>query len=160
MTRIFYIIAGLTCFLLLSSCEKEESYPPVPAIENRGYNTNTINVVKDTGDWIWSFTFVDGNGNIGTQAVDTAIRVFVINLVTGDTIKLPFPAIPANARGGKKYVKGSGTVRLRKNAFFHPRAFPVDRTKDTFRYEMYIIDDSKFESNRITTDAIYVSKEL
>jgi hypothetical protein len=158
MTRLLYPLAGLSFLLLLASCEKEKSFSEIPAIESRGYNTNIINV-KDTGDWIWSYNFVDGDGNLGTQMTDTAVRVYVVNKVTNEIIRLPFPYIPPGARGGKKFVKGQGAVRLRKNTFFYPRPFPEDRMTDTFVFEMYIIDDARNQSNILTTDSIFVSKE-
>lgn len=150
--------AALITGLIFASCSKEPnlSYPETPELTYRSMNTATVSY-NDTTRWIMNYDFVDGDGDIGTDFTDTDLAVTITNLTTGAVYNYPFPYVPAEARFGKKYLKGSGTVSFAKNVFFVPRPDSVHMERDTFRFEMFVTDKAGNKSNVISTPNVYIT---
>lgn len=150
--------AALITGLAFTSCSKDDnvSYPDTPELTYRSMNTGEVSY-NDTTRWIMNYDFVDGDGDMGTDYTDSKLAVTITNLTTGAIYNYPFPYVPTEARFGKKYLKGSGTVSFAKNVFFVPRADSVHMLRDTFRFEMYVTDNAGNKSNVISTPPVYVS---
>jgi len=148
------LITGLT----LVSCSKDDtaSYPDTPELTYRSMNTDHVSF-NDTSRWIMRYDFVDGDGDIGRDFTDSKLLVTITNITTGAEYKYPFPYVPEEARFGKKYLKGSGTVSFAQNVFFIPRADSVHRERDTFQFEMYVTDEAGNKSNVITTPPVFIA---
>lgn len=161
MTKIFgSILSVLGLAVLLTSCEKktDSTYSNIPLLTNQGISTNVIRLQVDSGDWLWKYDFVDGDGDLGTKIEDQTMRIFVKNEVTNAVYEYPFPYIPSSARSGKKYLKGDGTVVLDMQTFFKLRTDIPDRTADTFVFTLYILDEAGNQSNTLKCDSVFVFK--
>ncbi|HRP88543.1 MAG TPA: hypothetical protein PKX92_00755 [Edaphocola sp.] len=152
----FFIVA-----VLLTSCNKKDNnpdYPNIPDIEFLNMSDSMLNLKVDTGKWFLNFEFVDGDGDLGKDPNMAQMSVFLRNEVTLDSFKFPFPYIPDFARQGKDYVKGNASVALQIPLFMKPRTEPAGRTKDTFSFSLYIVDDGGNISDTIYTPNVYISQ--
>ncbi len=161
MTKLLGIIIGvISVSSILAACNKktDSTYSKIPLLGNHGYNQKSINLKVDSGDWVWNYDFVDGDGDLGTNFEDQTMRVFLKNEVTNAVYEYPFPYIPSSARSGKKYIKGTGKAVLDIQTFFQVRSDIPDRARDTFVFTLYIIDEANNQSNTLTSDSIFVFK--
>ena len=150
--------AVLLSGLIFTACSKEKdaTYPATPELTYRSMSTDQVSY-HDTSRWVMRYDFVDGDGDIGRDFTDSKLAVTIINKTTNAEYKYPFPYVPEEARFGKKYLKGSGTVSFAKNVFFIPRADSIHMERDTFIYDMYVTDEAGNRSNTITTPPIYIT---
>lgn len=161
MTKLLGAVFGVIGFtVLLGACGKkdEEKYSEIPFLTNLGINMHSVNLKVDSGNWVWNYEFVDGDGDLGTIFEDTAMRVFLRNEVTNEEYKYPFPYVPPSARSNKAYLKGTGKAVLDIQTFFKVRTDFVDRDRDTFVFTLYIVDEKYNQSNVLTSDSVIVYK--
>lgn len=146
--------------ILFSTCETIEDYPETPEIEFISFDAD----YKETplGSTLYgtlSFSFIDGDGNIGFEEntddivdnniTDVIIKEFKAN---GELIKdtlgpfyLPF----FNEGSYRKSLKGKIEINI-------PR---TNESADTAYYEFYIVDRDHKQSNTIVTP-VYVYSDL
>ena len=148
--------------LFLFSCEKAEDYPETPEIEFISFK-----VIPGDGEYtiskgVLSFSFVDGDGNIGfyeNSEFDTSTTNNVVDFVYKEYYKQngsfvekegnPF-YLPYFEEGiYRKSLKGTVDI-------YFPRTI---LSPDTVYYEFYIIDRDYHQSNIITTPE-YIYSEL
>ena len=135
------------------SCTKEDTYPVTPEISFKSLEIFKNGSGKDS--LLLTFTFSDGDGDIGTWEGDTVNRdVFVsmFEMQNGVFVKFndPFGAfnyrIPfLKPRGNNKSLKGDIEINIDYNIF---------QPNDTIRYELYMKDRADHISNTISTSTI------
>lgn len=152
--NIFIIILISILFL---KCEKAETYSEIPEIKYLGFN-----VIEGDGEYtitegILTFSFVDGNGDIGfIENSDTAIDIKIPDIIlieynmgdsifsNIDTIEYLLPYF--NEGVYRKHIKGEIDINLPRTIF----------SNDTVYYEFYIFDRAGHKSNiEITPEIIY-----
>lgn len=150
---LFALLAGITFFW---GCKKEDTYSKIPEIkfvslEKFDYTTPFDSVVL-------TFSFTDGDGDIGVASSDTATRdafAKLYELKNGTyeewTIGTPILqyALPyMEPRGSNESLKGEISIAINYN---------ILQPNDTIRYDLYIVDRAGNQSNTITTSSIVTS---
>jgi hypothetical protein len=152
--NIFFI---LLLSLLFLKCEKEETYSEIPEIKYTEFN-----VIKGDGDFviaygILTFSFVDGDGDIGyLENMDTIsdnniedillIEYFKENGEYFELKRGPYH-LPYFEEGVyRKHIKGKIDINLSRTIL----------DSDTAYYEFYILDRAGHISNiEVTPEIIY-----
>jgi len=136
-----YVFALL--LILFFGCKKIETYPPEPYIEFVEFNKNDSSV---------SFSFIDGDGNIGFEQGDSLVgdsiiryNLFVTMYEKVDSLyeeviwdppmyfRIPY----IEPQGQNKTLKGEINFKFAYKPFDY----------DTFRFEFYLIDNDINKSN-------------
>ena len=145
--------------IILFSCEKAEDYSEIPNIEFLEFRVDPGDGEYTTANGIISFSFVDGDGNIGfyeNSEFDTITSNNIVDFVykeyykqNGDFIEKegdPY-YLPYFEKGVyRKSLKGTIDIYL-------PRTI---LSPDTVYYEFYIMDRDSNQSNiEITPEIIY-----
>ena len=150
---IFLILISI----LFLKCEKEETYSEIPEIKYIGFN-----VIEGDGEYtiakgILTFSFVDGNGDIGfLENLDSTIDVKIPDIILYeytkedglftniDTIEYIMPYFAEGIY--RKHIKGEIDILL-------PRTI---LSEDTAYYEFHILDRAGHTSNiEVTPEIIY-----
>lgn len=163
-SKLHVIFSILILAILLSSCFKNETYPIEPIISDP--------VVVFSGDSAkLTFSFTDGDGDIGLEANDTLApfnptSYYHYNLyidyfekddelgwqrgrdLAGDSIVFRYRLLPIFVKGKARGIKGTMDVTI------VPFANPFSSQSDTIRYEVKLIDQALHESNVIQTEMI------
>ena len=134
-------------------CKREDTYPITPEITFK--SLDKFQNISNTDSLELVFSFTDGDGDIGTIKLDSVNRdIFVkifemkngsfvefTNLIAPLEYNLPY----LEPRGNNNSLKGDIKINIEYN---------VIQPNDTIRYELYIKDRARHESNTITTSAI------
>lgn len=163
LSAICLFLLGLT---VLQFCVKPPDYPNEPVIEFKSISkTQTFQDIDALPDDTirLTFTYTDGDGDIGSMGSDSVSSVFFVDrrdnstLVPGD--RLPFVEPQGTGNG----ISGEISVRLRRSCciYIGPggisqacEAAALAIARDTVTYEVFIRDRAGHESNRILTPPI------
>ncbi len=172
------LIGLLFLALVVCSCQKPIEYPIEPRIEYQGF-TYLFNADSTfTGEGIVSFSYTDGDGDLGLDEGDTLspfgfrdahyynMVIDYLKCVDGEFVKTPllswnpqtqsFDTVTFNARfrrlrNSEEPKAISGTMEYKLTV-----QNPLSPT-DTIKFEIRILDRALHESNVIQTDAIYTN---
>ena len=171
MKRFFLLLGIFSCLtLVLITCRPVEHFSEIPEIHYKSF------VLYDTSDLlgnpgfagILTFSFVDGDGDIGLKQPDTLIQgdssysnlfftLFAMkngNLEEVDSTELAFPLnyrIPYLEPTGKDLtLKGEIQTKFMYVLFQY----------DTLLYRFYLTDRADHQSNRESTPLIVLPKAL
>lgn len=159
-------VLGLTILLTLSlGCLREEEYPIIPEIVYEDFilllNTQTGIIQRG----VLSFTFKDGDGDIGLNSSDTAppydfnlfidyfeiqnedtVQIYLVDPASGDTSTFNARIPILTPSGSDKSIKGEIEDTL----------FIYDPTSayDTIMFRVYLVDRALHKSNVIYTPLI------
>ncbi len=152
--NIFLIILVSILFL---KCEKAETYSEIPEIKYAGFN-----VIEGDGEsviayGILTFSFVDGNGDIGfPENSDSTIKEKIPDIIIyeytkndglfsiNDTVEYLLPYFAEGVY--REHIKGEIDINLSRTIL----------DSDTVYYEFYILDRAEHKSNiEITPEIIY-----
>jgi len=175
------LIGLLFLALVVCSCQKPIEYPIEPRIEYQGF-TYLFNADSTfTGEGIVSFSYTDGDGDLGLDEGDTLppfgfrdahyynMVIDYLKCVDGEFVKTPllswnpqtqsFDTVTFNARfrrlrNSEEPKAISGTMEYKLTV-----QNPLSPT-DTIKFEIRILDRALHESNVIQTDAIYTNPIL
>lgn len=163
-SKLHVIFSILILVILLSSCFKNETYPIEPILSEP--------IVDFSGDSAkLTFSFTDGDGDIGLEANDTLApfnptSYYHYNLyidyyekddelgwqrgrdLAGDSIVFKYRLLPIFVKGKARGIKGTMDVTI------VPFSNPFSSQSDTIRYEVKLIDQALHESNVIQTEII------
>ncbi len=152
--NIFFIILLSLVFL---KCEKEETYSEIPEIKYTGFNVIEGDGQYTIANGILTFSFVDGDGDIGFQEnmdsiTDNNIEDILLKeyyKVNGEYLELkrgPYH-LPYFKEGiYRKHIKGKIDINLSRTIL----------DSDTAYYELYILDREGHISNvEITPEFIF-----
>lgn len=167
MKILQYLAFSLLLLVITFSCRKIEQMPPEPSIEFqsfRVFDTTDILGNKCKGGRL-SFTFQDGDGNVGLQSADktggdTTNLFFILyrkengvmkQVPDNDLMKPSSYRIPYMERTGQnKILKGTISVTF-LYLFYSPSE------NDTIRYDFWLKDRSENLSNTASTCEIPLS---
>ena len=167
--------------VLFASCQKPVEYPIEPHIAYEGF-TYIFNADSTfTGEGILSFSYTDGDGDLGLDDRDTVapfgpndtyyynMIVDYMKCVNGEFVKMPLLSWNQQTQSYDTVSFNARFHRLRDND--DPKAIsgtmeytmPVQNPlspDDTIKFEVRIIDRALHESNVLQTDAIYTNPIL
>lgn len=155
------LLSGLTVFQF---CVNPPNYPKEPVIEFKSISKTQMFQDIDAlpaDSIVLTFTYTDGDGDIGSMGSDSSSSLFFIDQRDNKTIvpayRLPFIEPQGTGNG----ISGEISVRLGQTCciFIEPGGIPrtcedVPTAKDTVIYSVYIRDRAGHESNRILTPPI------
>lgn len=156
------IILVLSMMALFASClKKPGSYPPEPQIYHLSTRPNTLNLNDTISTVKIELKFTDGDGDIGTDEKQETQNIYIRSSkdtsTTQDyTYRLNFPYIADYMRPSGGGLEGFFTVNLNKQFFTVSDSFHLAVRKDTFTWDIYIMDNAGHKSNVVTSDPIYV----
>lgn len=160
MKRILFFLTIAT--ILWASCAKKanNNFPIEPQIYYKSVDPNIIDFNDTTSAVNITFTFNDGDGDLGTDQTNTQQQIFLKDsrdTTSGDsTFGYPFPYVDPSMRPKNGSLQGNVVVRLGRQYFSVIDSLHIALRKDTLHYKMYVIDDSGHKSNVIETDPIYI----
>lgn len=148
-----FVVFPATALFLTVSCTKEDTYPVTPEISFVSLE-KLINLSgKDSV--VLTFSFTDGDGDIGTPKVDTVNRDIFLTLYelrNGVFVKFDDPDGIFNyrvpflvPRGNNESLKGDIEIAVDYNIF---------QPNDTIYYDLYMKDRAGHVSNTISTSTI------
>lgn len=173
------LIGLLFLSMVMASCQKPVEYPIEPKIAYEGF-TYLINEDSTfTGEGIVSFSYTDGDGDLGLDDSDTLppfgfhdahyynMVVDYMKCVNGEFVKTPllswnpqtqsYDTVTFNARFRRlrdtdepKAISGTMDYQLTVQNPLSP--------DDTIKFEIRILDRALHESNTIQTEAIYTNQ--
>lgn len=149
------LIVLLLAGTLFAACQKKAVNSAIPQISFKSLTKDSVTGGSANDGIVLSFSFVDGDGDIGTSRTSTTI--FMIDSRDTFMRRYPFPFIEdPEAHDPIDGTQGDGEVLLTA-ATLLPRTDTLHtRRGDTVRFETYIIDNAGHESNRFTTPNIYI----
>jgi hypothetical protein len=161
MRFLYSITAFLLCVILLSSCQKQESFSNIPAITFKSLT------VKNANSAILEVNFTDGDGDIGyvgnpenaqpnffIEYYRDSASIFVpmIFYVTAvPSIAEPSYTIPDVTPAGKNKSL-TGTIKINMENL--TQGLPI--VGDTLQFNVWLFDRAGHKSNVLTTPQIIV----
>ena len=160
MKSLFYSFLILTATSLIFACTSPPDYPLEPIITYQSITTNTINQSAIQADSaVITIAFTDGDGDLGNEQMDS-VNIFVIdNRINFQQPGFVIPFI--GQQGVGKGISGEISFTAPPNCCIYPNGTPpcqpsVDFPIDTVTYDIYIVDRAGNESNRVTTEPIFI----
>lgn len=158
-----YLIAAVVALLTFSYCIQPPDYPVEPVIEYIGVSKNLLRQGEGYSDSLLvTFSFTDGDGDIGYPANDPTPSVFIRDSRDGfekPPLQLPY----VEPQGASNGISGEITVKLPTTCciFISPQGIPFACEEvpfsvkfDTFFYYIRIRDRAGNLSNEIQTEPI------
>ena len=145
------LFAALTV-VLINGCSKEETFPATPQITFKSLSVLNSSLQTDSVELI--FSFVDGDGDLGTPATDILNRdifVKIFELRNGVFVE---PFLPAPLEYKLPYLEPGGNNKSLKGDVKINVDYNVGYPNDTIRYTVYIKDRAGHISNTITTSVV------
>jgi len=155
---IYILLVAATTLSLLFACTNPPEYPLEPIIEYERITKNTLNQSAFNADsTLLTISFTDGDGDIGNE---DSISIFIIdNRIDFEQpgYKIPF----IGEQGVGKGISGEISFVLPTSCCIYADGSPPCRPSttqllDTLTYDIYIIDRAGNESNRVTTEPIFL----
>jgi predicted RNA-binding protein len=141
------LIVAASLFAVLFGCKDDPEFPNVPQIE-------TVSFQIIDGEAFWKFSFKDGDGDLGSNAVgDTNFFHSMVNLSLDTTIRFNGEKIPAiEIVGRSKGIEGEITRTFELSQY---EIYISDN--DTVYFKAFIADNAGNESNTIRTPAFRIN---
>lgn len=138
--------------LVIIACDDDETYPVTPEITFKSLE-KFVNVAQ-SDSLVLTFSFTDGDGDIGSPVSDPARRDVFVRLferkngvfeeaVLAAPLEYRIPYL--TPRGNNKSLIGDVKINIDYN---------ILQTNDTIFYKVYIKDRAERKSNEITTDTV------
>ena len=151
-SRNFIIPVLLLISFFIGSCSDEDQYPVIPEIKFKSLE-KYVNV-SGNDSLILSFTFTDGDGDLGTPVSDVTTRdIFArlfelkngvfIEAVLNAPLEYRLPYL--EPRGNNNSLKGEVRINIDYN---------ILQPNDTIYYKVFIKDRAGHTSNEINTSTI------
>lgn len=143
------VAVGIISLINMGGCITPPEYDIVPEITFQTIDKTNAKAGEDS--LIVSFTFTDGDGDLGVSDTQSTINAWLIDNRTNFPYTYQIPFIPqkgtSNAISGTIHITVSPlTISCRPD---HP-------IRDTLSYSIYIRDRAEHKSNVITTPDIYL----
>ncbi|GLR16285.1 hypothetical protein [Portibacter lacus] len=158
---MFRYIPYIFVLFIFHSCINAPDYPDEPVIEYVGISKTTLNQNSLNTDSLFvTFSFTDGDGDLGHNPEDTTRNIFIKDLRTGNfQDKFKSPYIPEEGIGNG--ITGEIQLLLYTTCCIFPNnippcSAPQEFPLDTVTYEITIMDRSGNLSNKIVTEPIIV----
>lgn len=156
------LLVYIFCLASINSCINAPDYPDEPIIEYVSMSKSTLTQSNLNIDSLFlTFSFTDGDGDLGHEASDTSRNIYIKDLRTGrfqDRFKSPY--IPEEGIGNG--ITGDIQLLLFTTCCLFPDnippcSAPPQYPLDTVIYEISIRDRAGNFSNKITTEPIILS---
>jgi len=153
-----YLIAVLAVVTVLTapSCKKESSLPDVPQIEFKNLDKYASSF-SGIDSLVLTFSFEDGDGDIGTPSSDTITRDIYVTLFekqNGVFTPIVFPD-PSIMTYRLPYLRPTGNnTSLKGDVVISYLGYLIGIPNDTVRYDVYIKDRAGHISNTISSSEI------
>lgn len=156
--QIVYLLSFFLLFVILfSGCTDDETFPITPEIKFK--TLEKFISVNDLDSLVLTFSFTDGNGDLGSPPTDVISRDIFVKLfekkngvfeeaVFAAPLEYRMPYL--NPRGNNKSLKGDVKITIDYN---------ILQPNDTIFYQLYIKDRAGLKSNVITTTTIITREE-
>ncbi len=158
--KLFNYILSITAFFMLFSCANPPDYPLEPVIAYKSISTNTINQSAIRADSaLITISFTDGDGDLGREGMDSVDIFIVDNRI--DFLQPGFVIPFIGQQGVGKGISGEISFVAPPNCCIYENGLPPCQAStefpiDTVTYDIYIMDRAGNESNRVTTEPIYI----
>ena len=153
MKPALLLLSALALIAFAPGCKKKNELSPIPLISLTGFGPDSVKFGASEDTAFLSFTFVDGDADLGNTAINTDI--FLRDSRNGNVQGYSFPEFPEAVRDPEVGMTGSAIVVLYA-AFLLPRDSIHAVTGDTVRYEVWVKDRAGNESNHFTTPDLYL----
>ncbi len=141
------------CIIIVASCVKPPEYPVEPEIEFVSITKSEIRQNVDTTNITFSFT--DGDGDIGLPDTDPGTNITVTDTRTGFQEFFRIPFIPqqgvANGISGEVTITVLATCCLNSNPICQPT---VGANPEEIIYTIQVRDEAGHESNLIEVSPV------
>ena len=156
LRKITLMAIGLVVAVTLQSCEDNSNLPVTPGIEFKSLDKFS-SVSTGIDSLVLTFSFEDGDGDIGFPESDTSSRdIFVklfekqngifVPVVFTDTLLFTYRMPYLEPTGNNSSLKGEVIISY--------LGYLIGVPNDTVRYEVYIRDRAGHTSNTITTSEV------
>jgi hypothetical protein len=163
--KSFTILFIIVLALGLGSCKKASDLPAIPRIEFNSFSVfDTVDILGNSAKGgRLKFYFEDGDGDLGDkspdgQSTDTTNLFFTLYRKTGG-VMIPAPdndpLKPSSYR--IPYMERLGQNKILKGTISVTFIYLFYSVKDTIRYDFYVKDRSRHESNVDSTSEIVLS---
>lgn len=154
----------LFCFILflsliIGACTQAPEFDDSPEIAFLSFSKSAmVQNQANTDSLFMTISFKDGDGDIGTGAEGIKENIILIDSRTGITYdRFKVPTIPVS--GTQNGIEGEITMKVfttccRFEGLIPPCSNPIDTPTNEFFFEVYMVDDSGNESNRIQSEMI------
>jgi len=151
------LLHGLLIFLLVFaiSCKKENTASTPPEISLLDVSPTVMSLSGEDSVFI-TLRVIDANSDLGVDTPD--YDIYVIDKrsdTTYYTNQFRLPIIPEDLQDPTKRFEAICQIYL-DIRFFPLREDDTARTSDTLKFEIYMRDRDKNESNHVTTPEIYI----
>jgi hypothetical protein len=164
--KTFTFLSIIILLLFFGSCTKIQDLPPEPHIEFNSFTVfDTIDILGNLAKGgRLKFYFEDGDGDLGLKSPDTSQRTDTTNLFftlyrkTGGAMILApddDPLKPSSYR--IPYMERVGQNKLLKGTISVTFIYLFYSASDTIRYDFYIRDRLRHDSNTASTGEIILS---
>jgi len=160
MKRILFLLT--IAVIVWASCSKKpyNYYPIEPQIYYKSVQPNLIDFNDTTAAVQVTFTFNDGDGDLGTDETTSTNAIYFKDSrdtsAADTTFGYPFPYISSDKRPKNGSLEGNVVVTLNRAYFSVLDSLHLALRGDTLHYNIYIKDNAGHKSNVITTDPIYI----
>ena len=145
--------SGLLILLLFAAgCTKKSNLSEVPKITFKSLNPQVLRAGSSTDATLISFTFEDGDGDIGFGTRN----LYLIDSRDSNEVAMIIPTVPKEYSPDKG-LKGTIEI-IYLAAWLSLRPDTNHLTKDTMRWKIYMKDEAGHVSNEIYTDSLYLFK--
>ena len=159
MKSIPYILS-IAVVVAFFSCANPPDFPLEPIITYESISVNTINqsaIESDSARITISFT--DGDGDLGRENMDS-VDIFIIDNRI-DFMQPGFVIPFIGLQGVGKGISGEITFVAPPNCCIFENGLPPCQPStefpiDTVTYDIFIVDRAGNESNRVTTEPIFI----
>ncbi|MFN0035717.1 MAG: hypothetical protein ACKVUS_11670 [Saprospiraceae bacterium] len=161
MKKLFLFAAACLC-VLFQFCVQPPDYPDEPVIAYVGLSKNLLQQGQDNDSFLVTFSFTDGDGDLGFPVTDYTPSVFVRD--SRDSFPKPGFQLPyVEPQGAGNGISGEISVKLYSVCCIYTAPdginlacedVPQSLQFDTFYYYIKIRDRAGHESNEIKTEAI------
>lgn len=151
-----YIILLALLTFIFASCEKKgpSSSDKIPHISDLKISTDVVRQNNPDDTLLITFSVTDGDGDIGSSA-DSA-GIYLQDDWGSNANQFYFPDIPRDVVDPEKGIIATCTVKVPSTLHFIIRPGNPPPTKDSVKFDVYVRDDARNESNHLTTPMIYI----
>ncbi len=142
--------------LSIAACKKDELPPKPPVISSLAVSPKTVTSGSLADTVLITFDVSDENGDLGFGSSSQDVDIYLKDSWGNNPFPFYFPEIPEGLSDNGKGISARCTVRVPASQYLFIRPDPIHAKGDTVKYEIYVVDRAKQESNKLTTPNIFI----
>jgi hypothetical protein len=146
------LITGFILMFLHTSCQDDDTFPVTPEI--KFLSLDKYSNVSSQDSLVLSFSFTDGDGDLGSKPEDVNARDIFLRLFEFKNDVFVEPALGAPLEYRMPYLEPRGNNSSLKGEVKINVDYNILQPNDTIRYEIYIKDRAGHQSNTVTSSTI------